>query len=298
MLVYAEIGAWDIGRVFLHTLPEITAWVVSLALLGLALGIVSLMVALRWMLPWSRLHLLRQGGRGWVWVTVQWTWVLLWGICLPLLGLGIGALAGSAFGARSLVQREHVGQVVGERVLSPLCVQVALQLEKQYPAYGRVSSDEFAIPQVQELLEKVTPQLLDDALSHVKMLDENDASVGAVELCGRRYTRKAIHYAAQSYFQRKARIIQVLVDELQARTHSDRARLRDVVACASHLYFTPAFANWTFWWVLAHSAALVAVLATVWVLPGTLFAAYWWWRNRQSGGPDEVAHGIPAVPGP
>lgn len=280
---FADIGAWDIGKVFLHTLPEITAWVVVLASVGLLLGVIALMTALRFLLPWSRLHELRQGPRGWIWMTVQWCWVLLWGLSLPLLGTAIGGLSGSAIGARRLVLREHVGQVVGERLLGPVCVQVARQLETRYPQYGKLSSASLEPTVIPGLLDRITPQVFDQALGSVKMLDESDPSASPLELVARKYLRRGIRYASQRFFREKTRFIHELAHELQPRAakQGGKACLHDVVACASHLYFTPAFANWTFWWVFAHGAILVSVMSGVLLLPPLLFGLFWWWRQRR-----------------
>ena len=60
MFVLADIGAGDVFRVFLSTLPAITGWMLLFCTLGLLVGVALLMGSLRWMLPWSRLHELRR----------------------------------------------------------------------------------------------------------------------------------------------------------------------------------------------------------------------------------------------
>jgi hypothetical protein len=300
MFFFADISGGHIMRVFVSTLPEIAAWVLILGGLGLIAGTCTLMVAMRRMLPWSKLHDLRQGRRGWLWVCVQWTWVLAWAVCLPTMGAGMGALTGAAFGARSLVLQEHVGQVVGERVLAPISTQLAHHLQKVCPQYGDLGTAELELKQVEHLLYQVTPELLDRTLLHLKLLDDRDPRVGAVEQAARGFTRKVIRYAAQSYFQHRIYFVTRLLAELEVRTaaRGRRARLGDVVACACHLYFTPAFASWTFWWVLGHGALMGLTLVGVWLGPWAAFALFWWWRSRgraQGGSKGEGHDRISAV---
>lgn len=281
MIVFAEIGAWQFFKVFLSTLPEITAWVAVLAGIGLMLGTGILMLSLRWMLPWSRLYSLRKGRHGWFWFCVQWGWVFLWGLTLPALGLTIGALTGTAFGARTLVLRENVGQVVGERVLAPVCVQVAHQVQHQYPKWGDVAESELELDHLKEILESLSPQLLEAALKNVRMLDDKDLRVGAMELAGRRFARKAIYGAADTYFAKKKAFVAHIIQNFEERSQQ-KVCLKDVVTCASHLYFTPAFASWTFWWILSHAGALIPVMLACWLIPSVCFGLLWWWLCRRA----------------
>ena len=283
MFVLGDIGAMDVFRVFLTTLPAITGWMVLFCTLGVLVGVSLLMGSLRWMLPWPRLHELRQRRHGWVWITLQWSWVLTWGVCLPLLALGIGGLTGSAFGARTLILREHVGQVVGERVLSPLGVALAQQVAAHYPQFGDLSKQAMPTHQLRLAFEQITPAILDQALSRVPLLSLKDPKLPPFELAGRKFARKAIHFAANSYFKEKTRFIDHLLRELELRDvkKCGKSSMRDVIACSSHLYFTPAFAQWTFWWVLAHATALIPVLLAVWLLPWGCFELGWWWRQRR-----------------
>lgn len=283
MFVLADIGAGDVFRVFLSTLPAITGWMLLFCTLGLLVGLALLMGSLRWMLPWSRLHELRQQRHGWVWMCTQWTWVLTWGLCLPLLALSAGGLTGSAFGARTLILREHVGQMVGERVLSPLGLALAQQLAQHYPQFGDLSKQELPTRRLRQAFEQVTPAILDQALSRVPILSLKDPKMPPFELAGRKFARKAIHFAANSFFKEKTRFIDRLLKELELRdaARSGTSSLKDVIACASHLYFTPAFAQWTFWWVLAHATALVPFILAIWLLPWGAFELMWWWRQRR-----------------
>jgi hypothetical protein len=288
MYPFAEIGGWQIVRVLLSTLPEITLWVVVLGALGLALGVATLMASLRWMLPWASLHKLRQGRRGWVWVILQWAWVILWGISLPALSLLTGALSGTAFGAQTLIHRESVGQVIGERILGPICFQIALQLQTHFPKGGDLTHSKLEAQRIRLMLETISPDLLDSALKKVPLLDDSDPKATPMEQTGRRFARQAVERAAQSYFDQKARFATSLLRELEKRGQV-QASLQEVVCCASHLYFTPAFARWTFWWILAHAAALLPCLAAVWLTPWLLFQLFWHWQHRgtKSG---KVAH--------
>lgn len=281
MWVLADIGGWQMVKIFLASLPEITAWIASLAGVGLVLGTLLLMVSLRWMLPWSSLHELRQARHGWFWFCLQWGWVCLWGLALPALGMTTGALVGSAIGARTLVLRENVGQVVGERVLAPISVQLAAELQKHYPTYGDIGHSKIETKRLRVLLEGLTPQLLESALKDVRMLDERATDVSGMELAGRRFARQAIHRAGQHYFKSKTVFVDDVLSEFHRR-QQEQVYLKDVVACACHLYFTPAFAEWTYAWVISHAFALLPIIAAIWLLPWAIFALFWWWRNRQA----------------
>lgn len=280
MFPLGEIGGWQMLKVLLSSLPEITLWVFALGGFGLFFGIALLMAALRWMLPWVRLYELRQGKKGWIWLVLQWTWVIVWGACLPVLCMATGALTGGAFGAHKLVQRENVGQVVGERVLGPICFQVALQLQKSNPNWGDLTKVQLDSEKISALLEEVSPALLDSALKKVTLFNDADQTASPTEQWGRRFARRAIEKAAQAFFSRKLHFTTQLLQELKNR-NQQKATLQQVVCCASHLYFTPAFALWTFWWVLAHAAALLPILATIWLTPWLLFKLFWWWRQRK-----------------
>lgn len=297
MIPFGEIGGWQILRVLLSTLPEITLWVVVLGSLGLVLGIAALMASLRWMLPWAHLHQLRQGRHGWIWMTLQWTWVILWGISLPAGSLLAGALCGTAFGARTLVHRENVGQVIGERILGPICYQVAVQLQNHYPGWGDLTQSKLESQRIRLLLESISPELLDSALKKVHLLDDADPTARPMEQAGRRFARQAIERTARGFFADKSLFSTALIAELQRRGQS-LASLKEVVCCASHLYFTPAFARWTFWWVLAHELAVLPCLAGLWLAPWVIFQLFWWWhtRNRKAVR-SEIADRIPEFDG-
>lgn len=280
MFPLGEIGGWQMLKVLLSSLPEITLWVLVLGGIGLVLGIALLMTALRWMLPWVRLYELRQGKKGWLWLILQWTWVIVWGACLPSLCMATGALTGGAFGAHKLVQRENVGQVVGERVLGPICYQVAVQLQSRNPNWGDLTKTELESAQIRALLEEVSPSLLDTALKKVTLFNDGDQTASPTEQWGRRFARRAIEKAAQTFFSQKEHLTNQLLLELKNR-HQEKATLHQVVCCASHLYFTPAFARWTFWWILAHATAVLPLLGAIWLTPWLLFKIFWWWRQRR-----------------
>ena len=293
MFPFGDIGARQILRVLLSTLPEMTLWVVVLGGLGLMGGVAALMASLRWMLPWARLHQLRQGRHGWAWMLLQWTWVILWGASLPALSMLTGALTGTAFGARTLVHRENVGQVIGERILGPICTQVAIQLELHYPQWGDLTHSPLQMERLRLLLEAISPSLLDSALKNVRMLDDRDTEASPMEQTGRRFARHTIERTVERYFEDKSRFTSDLIQELQHRG-KNQASLKDVVACASHLYFTPAFAQWTFWWVMAHAGALLPCLAGVWLSPWLAFQLFWWWHQRKAA-QIEVSDGVSGV---
>lgn len=278
MFPLGEIGGWQMLKVLLHNLPEITLWVFVLGGVGLLFGIGLLMAALRWMLPWARLYQLRQAKKGWIWLILQWTWVVVWGASLPSLCMAIGAITGGAFGSEKLVQRENVGQVVGERILGPIAYQVALQLQKSNPSWGDLTKQQMDAERLRALLEEVSPAMLDNALKKVTLLNDEDRSASPTEQWGRRFARRGIERAAQAYFAQKARFVADLSRELKKR-NQEKATLHQVVCCASHLYFTPAFARWTFWWVLAQAAALVPVMGAIWLTPWIIFKIFWWWRE-------------------
>ena len=280
MFPLGEIGGWQMLKVLLSSLPEITLWVFVLGGIGLTLGIALLMGALRWMLPWARLYELRQGKNGWAWLVLQWTWVIVWGACLPSLSMATGALTGGAFGAHKLVQRENVGQVMGERILGPIAFQVALQLQKANPKWGDLTKQRLDAERLRVLMEEVSPSMLDTALQKVALFNDSDKNAGATEQWGRRFARRSVERAAQAYFVQKARFIADLIRELKVR-NQEKATLHQVVCCASHLYFTPAFARWTFWWILAQAAALVPIMGLIWLTPWGLFKLFWWWRQRR-----------------
>lgn len=267
-------------KVLLSSLPEITLWVFILGGIGLAFGISLLMAALRWMLPWSNLYELRQRRRGWLWLILQWTWVIAWGACLPSLCMTIGALTGGAFGAHKLVQKENVGQVMGERMLGPIALQVALQLQKANPSWGDLTKQQLDAERLRVLLEEVSPGMLDAALKKVTIFNDGDQTAGPTEQWGRRFARRGIERAAQAYFAQKGRFVGDLIRELKSR-RQEKATLHQVVCCASHLYFTPAFARWTFWWILAQAAALVPILAGIWLVPWALFKLFWWYYQKK-----------------
>lgn len=267
---FADIGGWQMLKVFLATLPEMTAWVAVLSMLGLFSGTLLLMASLRWLFPWSRLYLLRQARYGWIWFCYQWTWVLIWGVTLPACGLAVGGLMGTAYGTRALILREHVGQVVGERILGPIAVQVAAQLQPLYPAWGDLVHAPLKLSQVKQLLEGLSPQLVEAALARVPMLDESNPDCSGMELAGRRFARKAIHHAAAGYFAQKTRFVEQILLEFEHRSQQE-VTLKDLVACASHLYFTPAFASWTYWWIVSHTSLILPIWLACWVTPGLLF---------------------------
>ncbi len=280
MFPFGEIGGWQMLKVLLSSLPEITLWVFVLGGLGLVLGIALLMAALRWMLPWASLYELRQGKKGWLWLIVQWTWVIAWGASFPSLCMATGALTGGAFGAHKLVQRENVGQVMGERILGPIAFQVALQLQKSNQSWGDLTKQQLDAERLRVLLEEVSPGMLDTALKKVTLFNDADQSASPTEQWGRRFARRGIERAAQAYFVQKARFANDLIRELKSR-NQEKATLHQVVCCASHLYFTPAFARWTFWWILAQAAALVPILGAIWLVPWALFKLFWWWRQKR-----------------
>lgn len=267
-------------KVLLSSLPEITLWVFGLGGLGLALGIALLMAALRWMLPWARLFELRQGKKGWIWLVLQWAWVIVWGASLPSLCMATGALTGGAFGAHKLVQRENVGQVMGERILGPIAVQVALQLQKANPKWGDLTKQQLDAERLRSLMEEVSPAVLDSALQKVALFNDGDHSASPTEQWGRRFARRSIERAAQAYFAEKARFVNDLIRELKSRNQT-KATVHQVVCCASHLYFTPAFSRWTFWWILAQGAALIPLMGAIWLTPWALFKLFWWLRQRK-----------------
>lgn len=287
MFPLGDIGGWQMLKVLLSSLPEITLWVFVLGGLGLALGIGFLMAALRWMLPWARLYELRQGKKGWIWLVLQWIWVILWGASMPLLCMTTGALTGGAFGAHKLVQRENVGQVMGERILGPIATQLAVQLQRIRPSWGNLTERQLDAEKLRMLMEDVTPEMLDTALKKVTIFNDTDASIGPTEQWGRRFARRGVELAAGAYFSQKSRFIHDLSRELKARGQ-ERASLHQVVCCASHLYFTPAFARWTFWWILAQAAALIPIQGAIWLTPWLLFKLYWWWRQRKLATVTEV----------
>lgn len=280
MFPLGEIGGWQMLKVLLSSLPEITLWVFILGGIGLTAGIALLMAALRWMLPWAYLYELRQGKNGWAWLVLQWTWVIVWGASLPSLSMATGALTGGAYGAHKLVQRENVGQVMGERILGPIAFQVALQLQKANPQWGDLTKQRLDAERLRVLMEEVSPGMLDTALQKVALFNDSDKSAGATEQWGRRFARRSLERAAQAYFVQKARFIADLIRELKVR-NQEKATLHQVVCCASHLYFTPAFARWTFWWILAQAAALVPIMGLIWLTPWGLFKLFWWWRQRR-----------------
>ncbi len=280
MLPLGEIGGWQMLKVLLSSLPEITLWVFGLGGLGLALGIALLMAALRWMLPWARLFELRQGKKGWIWLVLQWAWVIVWGASLPSLCMATGALTGGAFGAHKLVQRENVGQVMGERILGPIAVQVALQLQKANPKWGDLTKQQLDAERLRSLMEEVSPAVLDSALQKVALFNDGDHSASPTEQWGRRFARRSIERAAQAYFAEKARFVNDLIRELKSRNQT-KATVHQVVCCASHLYFTPAFSRWTFWWILAQGAALIPLMGAIWLTPWALFKLFWWLRQRK-----------------
>lgn len=296
MLALAEIGAGQIFRVFLATLPEIALWVIILGGLGLGLGIAMLMGCLRWMLPWQPLHQLRQQVRGWIWMILQWSWVITWAISMPTLTAAIGGLTGSAFGARSLVHKENVGQVLGERILGPICYQIALQLQKNYPQMGDMTHKKLDATSIKLLMENVSPTMLDAALKKVHLLDDADPKASPMEQAGRRFARRGIERAAQLYFNEKTRFVSAVLKELKQRGQ-EQATLHQVVCCASHLYFTPAFARWTFWWILAHAGALIPVLGGIWLTPWALFKLFWWWHQRKLA-QNEVSDRVSGIQSP
>ncbi|MFN8609698.1 MAG: hypothetical protein U0931_19320 [Vulcanimicrobiota bacterium] len=287
MFPLGEIGGWQILKVLLSSLPEITLWVLVLGALGLMLGVGLLMAALRWMLPWARLYQLRQGPKGWVWLVLQWSWVLLWGASMPVLCMTTGALTGGAFGAHKLVQRENVGQVMGERILGPIAVQLARQLERVRPSWGDLTKQQLDSEKLRVLMEEVSPAMLDTALKKVSIFNDAEPALGPTEQWGRRFARRGVEMAAGAYFAEKSRFISRLTHELKNRSQ-EKATLHQVVCCASHLYFTPAFARWTFWWILAQAGALVPILGAIWLVPWLLFKLFWWWKHRKVDrvGPD------------
>lgn len=278
MLPLGEIGGWQMLKVLLSSLPEITLWVFVLGGIGLILGIALLMAALRWMLPWARLHQLRQGKKGWAWLVLQWSWVILWGASLPVLFMATGALTGGAFGAHKLVQRENVGQVMGERMLGPIAFQVALQLQKANPNWGDLTKQQLDAERLRVLMEEVSPAMLDAALKKVSLFNDEDRSASPTEQWGRRFARRSIERAAQAYFVQRTRFANDLIRELKSR-NQEKATLHQVVCCASHLYFTPAFARWTFWWILAQAAALIPIAGAIWLIPWAAFKLAWWWME-------------------
>lgn len=281
MLPLAEIGGWQMLKVLLSSLPEITLWVFLLGGFGLILGIALLMAALRWMLPWARLYKLRQGKKGWIWLVLQWAWVIAWGASLPSLCMATGALTGGAFGAHKLVQRENVGQVVGERILGPIAFQVALQLQKANPKWGNLTKQQLDAERLRILMEEISPAMLDGALHKVALFNDSDHNASPTEQWGRRFARRGIERAAQAYFAEKARFVNDLIRELKTR-NQEKATLHQVVCCASHLYFTPAFSRWTFWWILAQAAALVPLMGAIWLTPWALFKAFWWFHQKRA----------------
>jgi hypothetical protein len=289
MFPLGDIGGWQMLKVLLSGLPEITLWVFVLGGLGLALGIGLLMAALRWMLPWARLHELRQSKKGWIWLVLQWSWVILWGASMPLLCMSTGALTGGAFGAHKLVQREDVSQLMGERILGPIAAQLAVQLQRARPAWGDLTRQPLDPEKLRVLMEAVTPEMLDAALKNVTIFNDADLSVGPPEQWGRRFARRGVERAAEAYFAQKSRFIKDLNRELTAR-NQQQASLHQVVACASQLYFTPAFARWTFWWILAQGAALIPILGAIWITPWLLFQIYWRWRQRKLATATEVVN--------
>lgn len=281
MFPLGDIGGWQMLKVLLSSLPEITLWIFILGGVGLIVGIALLMAALRWMLPWARLYKLRQGKKGWVWLILQWTWVIVWGASLPVLSMSTGALTGGAFGAHKLVQRENVGQVMGERILGPIAFQVALQLQKANPQWGDLTKQQMDAERLRVLMEEVSPDILDSALKRVALFNDGDKSAGPTEQWGRRFARRGIQRAAQAYFAQKTRFVNDVIRELKSRKQ-EKATLHQVVCCASHLYFTPAFARWTFWWILAQAAALVPIMGIIWLTPWALFKLAWWWMERSA----------------
>jgi hypothetical protein len=281
MFPLGDIGGWQMLKVLLSSLPEITLWIFVLGGVGLIVGIALLMAALRWMLPWARLYKLRQGKKGWVWLILQWTWVIVWGASLPVLSMTTGALTGGAFGAHKLVQRENVGQVMGERILGPIAFQVALQLQKANPQWGDLTKQQMDAERLRVLMEEVSPDILDSALKRVALFNDGDKSAGPTEQWGRRFARRGIQRAAQAYFAQKTRFVNDVIRELKSRKQ-EKATLHQVVCCASHLYFTPAFARWTFWWILAQAAALVPIMGIIWLTPWALFKLAWWWMERSA----------------
>ncbi|MBS2040021.1 hypothetical protein JST97_33855 [bacterium] len=280
MFPLGEIGGWQMLKVLLSSLPEITLWVFVLGGLGLLLGIGFLMASLRWMLPWARLYELRQGKKGWLWLVLQWVWVILWGASMPILCMSTGALSGGAFGAHRLVQRENVGQVMGERILGPIATQLARQLQRAKPDWGDLTTQQLDAEKLRVLMEEVSPAMLDSALKKVTIFNDADPGVSPTEQWGRRFARRGVEMAAGAYFAQKSRFISDLSRELKNRKQ-EKATLHQVVCCASHLYFTPAFARWTFWWILAQAAALIPILGAIWLLPWGLFHLFWWWRRRK-----------------
>lgn len=276
MLPLGEIGGWQMLKVLLSSLPEITLWVFVLGGFGLILGIGLLMAALRWMLPWARLYQLRQGKKGWAWLLLQWTWVIIWGASLPALCMATGALTGGAVGAHKLVQRENVGQVMGERILGPIAFQVAVQLQKTNSRWGDLTRAQLDAERLRSLLEEVSPAMLDTALQKVALFNDSDRNASPTEQWGRRFARRGIERAAQAYFAQRTRFVNDLIRELKRR-NQEKATIQQVVCCASHLYFTPAFARWTFWWILAQAAALIPIMGVIWLTPWALFKVYCWW---------------------
>lgn len=265
-------------RVFLASIPEITVWLVVGASLGFLVGLALVMVSLRWMFPWQELHQLRQGPRGWLWICIQWCWVGIWGVSLPLLVTGSGGLTGAAIAARNLVLRENVGQVLGEKILSPIAEKIALQMK---PHWGDLASSKLELRKVRTLLDEITPELLETTLNSVTMLDEKDNRAGPMEQSARRFARQAIQEACHLYLSQKTRFIDRLIQELQVGHHNP-ASLRDIVCCASQLYFTPAFATWTLWWILAQAGTLLPIIALLWLSPWLLFQLYWKLFARKS----------------
>ncbi len=261
-------------RIFAHTLPLMSLWVVLGALLGAVFGVLAVMAGLRFLFPWQRLHELRQNTRWWL--VVQWAWVVLWTICLPVLTISGLAITGSAFAARSLVLRENVGQVIGERVLSPVSVQLARQLQQQYPYWGDLTTRQLETPKIRKLMHQITPAILERAMAGIAVLDEHKAT--GLELAGRRFIKQSIKRASKAYFDHNTKFIDRMLVELERR-HRNHANLSQVVCCASHLYFTPAFARWTLWWILAQALALLPLFALILALPPLSFEAFWWWRR-------------------
>lgn len=270
-------------QVLIYTLPEMAAWVFALAAVGLGLGVVLLMVALRWMLPWAELKGMRQKPHGWTWLVLQWTWVTFWCATLPTLGMLTGALTGCAFGARTLMMHEQVGQVLGEQVLAPVSSRLAAEISRRNPGLGDVAKAEMEIPRIEGLLLSATPEMVNQALDQMRQDDEAQPAIGAMERAGRHYTRALVRTALGLFFESKRRIVNQLTAALHKRcaARNHKARLDDVVACCSNLFFTPAFASWTFSWLWTHALALLPVLLLLWLTPWGIFKLFWWWRSRR-----------------
>ncbi len=228
-------------------------WVATPGAIGLAIGIALLMGSLRWLLPWEQLHALRQQARGWRWLLLQWIWVLLWGVCLPLICLTTGALGGGAFAARNLIQRENLGELV----LTPICQRLAQDLQNSHKDWGDLTSTSLSPAQFKTLIREITPE-------SIKKLDD------------RRFARFALERLTRNFFAHQASIADDLCQRLPPSV-----KLPEVVRCASQVHLSPALARLTFYWILLQAMANLPLLALLWLGPWALFQLYWRWRQRR-----------------